>query len=336
MATYELLEDRAGSFRVLVSGLENWIDAGGAARRAASILAGGSPDQAPDDSEGLDDFEPVDEGAEEPVDDAPTTEARSASGEAVAEDRTAPTAPLLHLAAFDADELVDHQARRPTMELVDGVNTGLTLPHLDLYGASDPGGTPFLLLQGPEPDHRWRAFSADVVSLARRFDVQLVVSLGAYPAPVPHTRTCRVVATATSDALAGRVGFLPGRMEVPASINAMLERACADAGLDAVGLWAQVPHYVSNFPFPAGTVALLDALADLTGLRFPTGGLEAAAARTRQRIDDLVAQNPEHAAMVRQLEQMADELPTPGPLPSADELAAELEHFLRGQPGADG
>ena len=146
------------------------------------------------------------------------------------------------------------------MQLVDGVNIGVTLPRLDLYATRDPHGEPFLLLQGPEPDHRWRAFAADIVDLARRFDVQLVVSLGAYPAPVPHTRPSRVVATATSDALAGRVGFLPGRMEVPASINAVLERACADAGLDAVGLWAQVPHYVSNFPFPAASAALLDAL----------------------------------------------------------------------------
>jgi predicted ATP-grasp superfamily ATP-dependent carboligase len=238
---------------------------------------------------------------------------------------------LLHIAAFDADDLVDHQARRPTMQLVDGVNVAVTMPRIDLYAAHDPHGEPFLLLQGPEPDHRWRAFAADVVDLARRFDVQLVVSLGAYPAPVPHTRPSRVVATATTDALAGRVGFLPGRMEVPASVNAVVERACADAGLDAVGLWAQVPHYVANFPFPAASAALLDALADLTGIRFPADALQVPAAGTRRRIDELVAQNPEHRAMVGQLEQMADQLPTPGPLPSADELAAELEHFLRRQ-----
>ena len=311
MATYELLEDRAASFRVLVSGLENWIDAGGAARRAVSILAGGAPDGEA----------PAPPGAGEA-----TSGGETASGG----DEGAPHQPgLLHIAAFDADDLVDHQARRPTMQLVDGVNVGVTLPRLDLYATGDPRGEPFLLLQGPEPDHRWRAFAADVVDLARRFDVQLVVSLGAYPAPVPHTRPSRVVATATSDALAGRVGFLPGRMEVPASINAVLERACADAGLDAVGLWAQVPHYVSNFPFPAASAALLDALADLTGIRFPVDALQEAAAGTRRRIDELVAQNPEHQAMVGQLEQMADQLPTPGPLPSADELAAELEHFLR-------
>ena len=328
----------AGTYRVLVSGLENWIDAGGAARRAASILAGGRADETSDDLDDLDDLEDVDDEADAgEADAADEDELREdVRGAIEPEGRTGPPAGLRHVAAFDADDLIDHQARRPTMQLVDGVNTGLTLPHLDLYAANDPGGEPFLLLQGPEPDHRWRAFATDVVDLAHRFDVELVVSLGAYPAPVPHTRPCRVVATATSDALAARVGYLPGRMEVPASINAMLERACADAGLDAVGLWAQVPHYVSNFPFPAASAALLDALAGLTGLRFPTAGLDAATARTRRRIDELVAQNPEHSSMVRQLEQLADQLPTPGPLPSADELAAELEHFLRDQSGSDG
>jgi proteasome assembly chaperone (PAC2) family protein len=237
----------------------------------------------------------------------------------------------VHLVAFDADTLIDHQARRPTMQLVDGVNVGLTWPRLDLHAVRDPQGEPFLLLQGAEPDHHWKGFAAAVVELARRFGVELVVSLGAYPAPVPHSRPSRVVSTATTDSLAGRVGFLSGRLEVPASVNAAIEAACGAAGIPAVGLWAQVPHYVSNFPYPAASAALLDALADLTGLRFPTDAFEEAGQQTARRIDELVAQNEEHRAMVRQLEHLVDEQLAPGPLPSADELAAELEHFLRDQ-----
>jgi predicted ATP-grasp superfamily ATP-dependent carboligase len=214
---------------------------------------------------------------------------------------------------------------------VDGVNVGLTWPRLVLDAATDPAGEPFLLLQGVEPDHHWHRFADSVVELAQRFGVEMVVSLGAYPAPVPHTRKPHVVSTATTDALAGRVGFIPGRLEVPASINAAIERSCAEAGIPAIGLWAQVPHYVSNFPYPAASAALLETLADLTGLRFQTGAFDRAARQTQRRIDELVGQNEEHRTMVQELERLVDEQPSTGPLPSADELAAELEHFLRDQ-----
>jgi proteasome assembly chaperone (PAC2) family protein len=279
---YRVLADESTPVRVLVSGLDNWIDAGlgATAALAAMTSAEGVPESVP-------------------------------------------------IVSFDTDLLVDHQARRPTMELVDGVNRALTWPSIDLSRAADPDEHPYLLLRGAEPDHRWRAFSAAVVELCQRFGVELVVGLGAYPAPAPHTRDPRVVATATSEALAARVGFLPGRMDVPASINAAVERACADAGIDAIGLWAQVPHYVSNFPYPAASAALLTQLGEVTGLRFPVDDLLTAATETRARIDQLVAQNEEHAGMVRQLERLVDERMAPGPLPSADELGAELEQFLR-------
>jgi PAC2 family len=334
---YELLDDRSATYRVLVSGIENWIDAGGAARRTVAVLSGGDPiatlGEDTDDIEHSDDVQVVEvvetseaTGAEGP--DAADPAAGDAAATAAA--RTGPGA-LSPVAAFDVDDLVDHQARRPTMQLVDGVNVGLTWPRLTLDAARDRSGEPFLLLQGAEPDHLWRRFAASVVELAQRFGVEMVVSVGAYPAPVPHSRAVHVVSTATSDALAGRVGFIPGRLEVPASINAAIERACAEAGIPAVGLWAQVPHYVSNFPYPAASAALLDTLGELTGLRFPTAAFETAARQTSQRIDELIAPNEEHRAMVRELERLVDEQPAPGPLPSADELAAELEHFLRDQ-----
>ena len=281
---YRVLDEEPAPVAVLVSGLDNWIDAGLGAAGALAAMA--------------------------------------------TADGAAPARPLV---TFDADLLVDHQARRPTMQLVDGVNTGVTWPSLELAAAADVEGRPYLLLRGAEPDHRWQAFSRSVVELCRRHQVELVVGLGAYPAPAPHTRDPRVVATATTEALAARVGFLPGSMDVPASINAAVERACAEAGIEAIGLWAQVPHYVANFPYPAASAALLTKLGELTGLRFPTDHLLAAAAETHARIDQLVVQNEEHLAMVHQLERLVDERPAPGPLPSADELAAELEQFLRNQ-----
>jgi hypothetical protein len=235
------------------------------------------------------------------------------------------------VARFEVDLLVDHQARRPTVSYADGLNEGLSWPSLELRAGSDTAGNPVLLLVGSEPDHRWRAFTAEVIDLARACGVELVVGLGAYPAPAPHTRPSRLVATATSEALAGRVGFVPGRLEVPAGIGAALEAACGDAGLEAVTLWAQVPHYLSNLHYPAAVAALLDGLGPVAGLAYDTSELATAAVETQAKVDALVAQNPEHQRMVAELEQLADAQLPAGPLPSPDELAAELERFLRDQ-----
>ena len=235
------------------------------------------------------------------------------------------------VARFDVDALVDHQARRPTVTYEDGVNRGLAWPTLELRSGTDDHGHPLLLLHGAEPDHRWRAFCRTVVDLARRARVELVIGLGAYPAPAPHTRPSRLVATATDEELAARIGFTAGRLEVPAGIGAAVEHACGDAGIDAIGLWAQVPHYLANLPYPAATASLLEGLARLTPLRYDTSDLVAAALETRAKIDALVAQNPEHQRMVTELERLVDTQLAPGPLPSPDELAAELERFLRDQ-----
>ncbi|MEA3020369.1 MAG: hypothetical protein QOI47_1893, partial [Actinomycetota bacterium] len=137
------------------------------------------------------------------------------------------------VATFDTEELLDHRSRRPVMHLVDGVNTGLTWPVIELRHGHDLDGRDVLLLSGAEPDMRWRAFIADVIDLARQLGVRMVVPLGAYPAPVPHTRAGRIATTATSAELARRVGMVHGTLEVPAGVHGALERACADAGITA-------------------------------------------------------------------------------------------------------
>lgn len=238
------------------------------------------------------------------------------------------------VATFDADLLLDHRARRPIMRVEDGVNTGLTWPEIQLWAGADRDGRDLLILAGPEPDHQWHAFSDAVVELAEDLDVSLAVSLGAFPAPVPHTRPCRIAATATTRDLAERVGFVPGSIEVPAGVQAAIERRFFDADIPAVGLWARVPHYVAAAPYPAASAALLEGLTTLTGLSIDTSELRQAATEARARIDQLVANNPEHAHLVNQLEQAADaETRLGGPdgtqIPSGDELAAEFERFLR-------
>jgi len=236
------------------------------------------------------------------------------------------------VATFDTDRLLDHRARRPTMLLEDGVISDLRWPRIELRAGSDSKGNGMLLLVGAEPDHLWHAFTESVVDLALELGVRMVVGLGAYPAPVPHTRPVQLSCTASSDELAARIGFLRGSLEVPAGVQAAIEQHAHAVGIPAVGAWAQVPHYTAAMPYPAASLALIEAAAELTGLSLDTGDLAAEAGSTGTRIDELVQGNEEHAAMVHALELQADATPSPADLPSGDELAAELERFLRDQP----
>ncbi len=235
------------------------------------------------------------------------------------------------VATFDADELLDHRARRPMMHLIDGVNTGLSWPGIELRSASDSAGNDLLFLLGAEPDHSWRAFTHAVVDLALQFGTRMVVGLGAYPAAVPHTRPTMLSVTASTPEVADAWPFLRGTLDVPAGVQAAIERRCAEVGLPAIGLWAQVPHYTSAMAYPAASLALLGALAEVAGVSVPTGDLADDAMTARNRLDAIIADNPEHLEMVEHLEREADHQVQAGPLPSGDDLAAELEQFLREQ-----
>lgn len=237
---------------------------------------------------------------------------------------------------FDSDQLLDHRARRPTMHLVDGVVTGLSWPSVELQSASDAAGNDVLLLVGSEPDHAWRAFTRAVVDLALEFGARMVVGLGAYPAPVPHTRPVKLAVTAGDPQLVS-TGMVRATLDVPAGVQAAIERRATEVGVPSLGLWAQVPHYVAAMPYPAASVALLEGLGRVAGVQVDSVALRQETNATRERIDSLIRENDDHARMVRQLEVAFDSetsrdpgLAT-GPLPSGDELAAELERFLRDQ-----
>jgi predicted ATP-grasp superfamily ATP-dependent carboligase len=240
------------------------------------------------------------------------------------------------LATFDTEYFIDQRARRPLARIVDGITTELTWPEIQLRYGRDGDGADILFLVGPEPDFHWSDFIDVVTDAAGRFDVRLVVGLSAYPAPTPHTRPIRVIATAPEPSahLLPLIGTVTGELEVPAGISAALELGFAEVDMDIVTLWARVPHYVAAMPYPQASAALIDGLARIAGLTLDASLLRASADEARQRIDDLVTNNPEHSSMVEQLEEAADE--TEGTslgeeLPSGDELAAELERFLRGE-----
>ena len=232
---------------------------------------------------------------------------------------------------------IDYRARRPTMELRDGVNTKLDWPDIVLKVGRDVDGHDVLTLGGPEPDSQWRRFSTNFAELAVELGVSQAVGFGAYPFATPHTRAPRLSSTSPSPELAASLPFLKNSVDVPAGMGAVLEHALFAEGVPATTIWAQVPHYVSTMAYPAATVALLAGLRDVAHVNVDSTDLVQAANAQRVRLDELVAANDEHVGMLRQLEQAFDTateetlgLGTTN-LPSGDELAAELERFLRDQ-----
>lgn len=245
------------------------------------------------------------------------------------------------LATFDGDLFVDYRARRPVMELRDGVNTRLQWADIELRVGADASQQPVLTLTGPEPDMQWRAFASAVAQLSLQLGVYQMVAFGAYPFAAPHTRAPRLSCSSPSADVVANVPYLKNSVDVPAGMSAVLEHALTEAGIASLGLWVQVPHYVSAMSYPAASVALLDGLREVTGITVPTVELQREADIQRARIDQLVAGNDDHVAMVQQLEgaydqlladqRLSDGLGLDGQIPSGDELAAEFERFLRDQ-----
>lgn len=246
--------------------------------------------------------------------------------------------PPVPIASFDTELLIDQRARRPIARLEDGVTTELTWPAIRVVAGKDRAGADILYLTGPEPDFFWPTFIEAVVELVRILGVRMVIGLGAFPAPTPHTRPVRLASTVPpqSKDLVGRVGTVRGTLEVPAGVQAALEVALGDAGVPVIGLWARVPHYVSAMPYPEASAALVEGLCAVSGAVLDASSLRQAGEASRLQVDELIAANPEHLDMVHRLERALDsEEPTwladDGDVPTGDEIAAELEQFLRGE-----
>jgi len=236
------------------------------------------------------------------------------------------------VATFDPDELFDYRARRPTLEIVDGRPSSLAWPELAVRRARI-GERDILVLAGPEPDYRWRELAVDAVELTRQLGVAEWISLGAIPAAVPHTRPVPVLGTESRPGLLrGEVRPGPaGLLRVPSAAISVLDIAVSEAGVPAVGYFAQVPHYVSG-AYPAAALALLNAVARHIGVEPPLGGLVAEAQQLRTRLDTAATLDETTREYVKRLEAMADE----ERLPSGDELISEIERFLRDQGSGTG
>lgn len=241
------------------------------------------------------------------------------------------------LISFDGDTFVDFRARRPVMELRDGVNTRIVWSVPEIRVGRDAAGRDVLLLTGPEPDTAWHLFARTVGELASEMGVTQMIGLGAYPFGAPHTRPIGVTATTPDGDIARRLGFVRNTLDAPAGVAAVLEHELMNRGIEAMGFWAQIPHYVSTMAFAAGSAALVGAVARETGLDLDLTDLATESLTQRERLDQLVGGNPDHVDMLQKMEAAYDAMHSPAAidiitdLPSADQLAAEVEQFLKDQ-----
>ena len=241
------------------------------------------------------------------------------------------------VATIDPEEHFDFQARRPQVELVGGVTRAVTWPE-NVFFAVRREERDLVVLQGVEPSYRWRSFSEAVLEVARATGCELVVTLGALLADVPHTRTARVTGASTDDDLVQRLGLASSRYEGPTGIVGVLHDTCRSQSVPSVSLWAPVPHYLAAPPNPPATLALLQRVADLCGLDLDLRRLERTAAAWREKVDEVTAADDDVRGYVTTLEERYDAESESDDswganLPSGDELASELERYLREQRG---
>lgn len=245
------------------------------------------------------------------------------------------------LITFDADTFIDYRARRPVMEVRSGINKKIVWVTPEMRVGHDANGKDILMLTGPEPDTSWQLFAKTVGEIATQLGVRQMFGLGAYPYGAPHTRAVGITCTTPDPNVAARMDYARNTVDVPAGVEAILEHELFDRGMEVLGLWAQVPHYISNMAYPAASAALIDNMCKVGDLQIDTASLRREAGVQRERLDQLVHGNDEHLTMLRRLEdaydaiaQLPDGRSTPDldiDLPTMDELAEEVEQFLRDQ-----
>lgn len=236
-------------------------------------------------------------------------------------------------ADIDPELFVDFQATRPTVSLEEGRTRKIEWPESAFYRGRIPGtDRDAVILVGVEPNYRWRTFTELVADLARDLGVELVVTLGALLADVPHTRPAPVTGAATDVQLVEELGLQLSRYEGPTGIVGVLLDACRRAGIPSVSLWAAVPHYVQLAPSPRAAKALCERLAGVLGAEIDVTELAAAEGEYVQHVSEAVSGDADMAAYVEELEHRADSLDwldESGDLASGDELADEITRFLR-------
>lgn len=249
---------------------------------------------------------------------------------------------------FPSDALYDYRDRRPQLPIDRGVLGEIAWPQLQVELLTPPSGPPLLLVSGSEPDRSWQAIGADLAELAWRVGATRYVGLGSVPGPIPHTRPVLLLCTGSNREVVDRLGRAHERVVVPASCQVALEGMLHDAGLETLGLWVRIPHYVAG-AYPAAARVLLEQLSAELGTPVDLAALDVEVAEQRAQLDTATSESDEVRDHVVQLERIydaeveAERLATAAGLgagqpplsdaevPSGDQLAAEIERFLRGR-----
>ena len=235
-------------------------------------------------------------------------------------------------AEIDPEEFFDFQATRPFVRNAGESDRRIEWPGNLFSWARVPGtDRDLVILQGTEPNLRWRTFTAAVAHLAQDLGVELVVTLGALQVDAPHTRPVPVTGSTTDLVLGAQLGLRPSRYEGPTGITGVLHQVCSEAGLQSTSLWAGVPHYLAGASYLAGTLALAERVVRLLGAELTLGSLAADAETQRGELSDLVTEDADLSEYVSDLETRMDAAPDELPEPSitGDELAADFERYLR-------
>lgn len=238
---------------------------------------------------------------------------------------------LTPIAQFDTDQLLDQRARRPVLTVVDGVTQQVEWPELDLALGSDSEGRPFMVLHGPEPDFAWRQFGKAVANVAAAVGVTTTYSMGAYPAPMPHSRAMRVSSTASDPEILSGLDHTTGLIQVPVGVQVAITEELERFGVPSHGLYAQVPYYLATNDWPQAAVAMLAMFERLSGLSFDHSNLTCQVPDALATVEAMLEENPSLAEVVERLEKRYDDLRKleDDPLPSGDELEEELQQYLR-------
>jgi predicted ATP-grasp superfamily ATP-dependent carboligase len=233
------------------------------------------------------------------------------------------------VASFDSDVLYDYRDHRPVLDIVDGTPKEFMWPEMTVTRRQLRDRDLFVLT-GPEPDARWKEFAADVLALALRIGIVEHVSLGAIPAAVPHTAPTPIMMTGSSKELMSGSAPVEGLLRVPAAAVSAVEWTIAQAGIPAVGFWAQVPHYAT--PYAAGAIALIRRVETHLSVTIGAGSLEEEAARQAKALQEIISGNEDAQAYLERLESMVGEQE----VPPAEDIAQQVERFLRTQGREEG
>jgi proteasome assembly chaperone (PAC2) family protein len=236
------------------------------------------------------------------------------------------------LANLEPEDYYDFQVNRPTIKVDEKVVREIIWPNTVIFEVSTPHlEHDFLIVKGIEPSMRWKSFATEILDVADDYEVSMSIALGGLLSDSPHSRPITVTGSGSHPDVAVRLGFEISKYEGPTGIIGVLQEAAFRRGIDAVSLWASVPHYVSTPPCPKASLALINALEDFLEISIPLGDLPERSEAWERQVDQMAQEDSEVGEYVRQLEKTKDE--TDIPSITGDSIAKEVERFLRRNPG---